>query len=98
MCGPRDVKTDTPVRFAGFNLGNFQSVTVAATPYTINIYANRHLESALAPRSGASGTRSQGRNPFPIGGARLSIRRLPTPPELPWPRSGCPRSNTSPRM
>jgi hypothetical protein len=44
------VKTDTPVRFAGFNLGNFQSVVVERNGYTINLYANRRLESALAPK------------------------------------------------
>ena len=44
------LKTDTPVRFAGFNLGNFQSVVVERNGYTINLYANRRLESALAPK------------------------------------------------
>jgi hypothetical protein len=43
------LKTDTPVRFAGFNLGNFQSAVVERNGYTINLYANRRLESALAP-------------------------------------------------
>jgi hypothetical protein len=42
--------TDTPVRFVGFNLGNFQSVVVERNGYTINLYANRRLESALTPR------------------------------------------------
>ena len=45
------LKTDTPVRFAGFNLGNFQSVVVERNGYTINLYANRRLESALASTS-----------------------------------------------
>jgi hypothetical protein len=44
------LKTDTPVRFAGFNLGNFQSVVVERNGYTINLYANRRLERALAPK------------------------------------------------
>lgn len=44
------LKTDTPVRFAGFNLGDFQSVAVERNGYTINLYANRRLESALAPK------------------------------------------------
>ena len=43
-------KTDTPIRFAGFNLGDFQSASVAEGGYTIAIYANRHLEAALQPR------------------------------------------------
>jgi hypothetical protein len=45
------VKTDTPVRFAGFNLGNFQSVVREHNGYRIELYANRQLESALAPRA-----------------------------------------------
>jgi len=45
------LKTATPVRFAGFNLGNFQSVVVQRNGYTINLYANRRLESALASTS-----------------------------------------------
>jgi hypothetical protein len=45
------LKTDTPVRFAGFNLGNFQSVVVERNGYTINLYANRRFESALVPKS-----------------------------------------------
>jgi hypothetical protein len=44
------LKTETPVRFVGFNLGNFQSVAVKHAGYTINLYANRRLESALTPR------------------------------------------------
>jgi hypothetical protein len=44
------LKTDTPVRFAGFNLGNFQSVVLKHNGYTINLYANRRLESALASK------------------------------------------------
>jgi len=47
------VKTDTPVRFAGFNLGEFQSVVVERNGYTINLYANRRLETALTPRPAA---------------------------------------------
>jgi len=42
------LKTDTPVRFAGFNLGNFQSVVIERNGYTINLYSNRSLESALS--------------------------------------------------
>jgi len=44
------VKTDTAVRFAGFNLGNFQSVVKEHAGYRIELYANRQLESGLAPR------------------------------------------------
>jgi hypothetical protein len=47
------LKTDTPVRFAGFNLGNFQSVVIERHGYIINLYANRRLESALTPKPSA---------------------------------------------
>jgi hypothetical protein len=45
------VKTDTPVRFAGFNLGNFQSAVQEHNGYRIELYANHQLESALAPKA-----------------------------------------------
>ncbi len=45
------VKTDVPVRFAGFNLGEFQSVLREHNGYKIQLYANHQLESALAPRA-----------------------------------------------
>jgi hypothetical protein len=44
------VKTDTPVRFAGFNLGDFQSVVQEHNGYRIQLYANQKLESALLPK------------------------------------------------
>ncbi len=43
------VKTETPVRFAGFNLGDFQAVVQEHNGYRIELYANHQLESALAP-------------------------------------------------
>jgi hypothetical protein len=45
------VKTDTPIRFAGFNLGNFQSVVQEHNGYRIQLYANHQLESALTPKA-----------------------------------------------
>jgi hypothetical protein len=44
------VKTDAPVRFAGFNLGNFYSLVREHNGYRIVLYANRKFESALAPK------------------------------------------------
>ncbi len=43
------LKTDTPIRFAGFNLGNFQSIVREHNGYRIQLYANRQFESALTP-------------------------------------------------
>lgn len=45
------VKTETPVRFAGFNLGNFQSVVREHNGYRIELYANHQLETALEPKA-----------------------------------------------
>ena len=45
------LKTETPVRFAGFNLGNFQSVVQKHNGYRIELYANRQLETALEPKA-----------------------------------------------
>jgi hypothetical protein len=44
-------KTDSPTRFAGFNLGDFQSISITQNGYNIGVYANRHLENALKPKA-----------------------------------------------
>ena len=46
-------KTESPIRFAGFNLGDFQSVSIAQGGYKIDVYANRHLEASLQPKAAA---------------------------------------------
>ena len=43
-------KTESPIRFAGFNLGDFQSATINENGYRIDVYANRHVEAALEPK------------------------------------------------
>ncbi len=43
-------RTDNPVRMAGFNLGEYERQTVARGGYSIDVYANRRLEAALAPQ------------------------------------------------
>lgn len=45
------LKTGTAVRFAGFNLGHFQSVVKEHNGYRIEVYANERLETALAPKA-----------------------------------------------
>ncbi len=47
-------KTDAPVRFAGFNLGNFRSVSIDQAGFKIDVYANRHVEAALQPQRSAA--------------------------------------------
>ncbi|HTS47513.1 MAG TPA: M1 family aminopeptidase [Bryobacteraceae bacterium] len=43
-------KTESPIRFAGFNLGDFQSASINEKGYLIDVYANRHIETALQPK------------------------------------------------
>ena len=57
-------KTDSPIRLAGFNLGNFQLNSIAQNGYKIDVYANRHLERALQPKTGLNSI--QPPNTFPI--------------------------------
>lgn len=45
--------TSVPIRFAGFNLGNYQRVTGSAPGFNVEIYGNRGLEAALEPKSGS---------------------------------------------
>ncbi len=42
-------KSDSPLRFAGFNLGDFRSTSIDQNGYHIDVYANRSLERALTP-------------------------------------------------
>jgi hypothetical protein len=57
------LKTGTSVRFAGFNLGHFQSVVKEHNGYRIEVYANERLESALAPKP-ADPEMPRSENPF----------------------------------
>jgi len=72
-------KTESPVRLAGFNLGNYQSVSTTLKGYNIEVYANRHLESALAPKAPPPPALPP---PTPFGRPRRSDPLLtePTPP------------------
>ncbi len=40
-------KSANPIRFAGFNLGDFERTKVTQGPYQIEVFANRRLETAL---------------------------------------------------
>jgi hypothetical protein len=40
-------RTDSAVRMAGFNLGRYDRQTVARSGYTVDVYANRTVETAL---------------------------------------------------
>lgn len=42
--------TSTPVRLAGFNLGDYEQVKLNQNGYTIEVFGNRRLEPGLQPR------------------------------------------------
>lgn len=44
-------KTPAPIRMAGFNLGEYEKVSGTVPGYSIDVYGNKHLEAALAPRA-----------------------------------------------
>ncbi len=43
-------ETKAPIRFAGFNLGDYERITGAAPGYNVEVYGNRRLEAALQPK------------------------------------------------
>jgi len=47
-------RIQTPVRFLGFNLGDYEQVSLSRGPYRIEVHANKAMEPALrsAPRAG----------------------------------------------
>jgi hypothetical protein len=47
-------KTSVPVRFAGFNLGDFQSISITQNGFKFDVYANRHFETALETKASPS--------------------------------------------
>ena len=47
-------RTSAPIRFAAFNLGHYEHVEVERSGYTIDVCANRSLETALQPKPPAS--------------------------------------------
>lgn len=65
--------TPVPVRFAGFNLGDYLKVESAAPGFQVEVYGNRALESALQP------------NLLPPSSARPGGRGRPVTHPLPAP-------------
>jgi aminopeptidase N len=77
-------RIDSPIRFAGFNLGDYEKASETRAGLTIEVYANRSLEPGLRPQQ-----REVLPPPPPLGpGARGRIRPLesslpitPLPPD-----------------
>ena len=63
-------RTPEPIRFAGFNLGQYESVKAARGPYTIEVHGNKRLDAAIASARAAT---APSPSPFPAnttGGSR----------------------------
>ena len=68
-------RVSAPIRFAGFNLGgDYEKATVTRAGFTIDVYANRAVESALQPRPKDYAPQA------PIGPAARNGRRTPPDP------------------
>ena len=48
-------RTAVPIRFAGFNLGDYEKITVDVPGFSVEVYGNRGLESALQPKPAVPG-------------------------------------------
>lgn len=70
-------RTSGPVRFAGFNLGEYEKVSTSRNGYTIEVYANRRAEPSLERRPTIP-------SPQPASPPR-GIRRFPEMPISPPP-------------
>jgi hypothetical protein len=46
-------RTSVPIRFAGFNLGDYERLVAAVPGFNVEVYGNRRLEVALQPRPSA---------------------------------------------
>jgi hypothetical protein len=65
---------DSPIRFAGFNLGQFTSIESSHAGLSVDVYANRKLEKALTPKAPEVA-------PEPVNAPPR--RRVPQMPEFP---------------
>jgi hypothetical protein len=71
--------TQVPIRFAGFNLGNYRTVTLKKDGYTIQVCGNRSVEPALARKGGLDLVPTLVRHPrLPVEG--LDSMREISPP------------------
>jgi len=70
-------KTSTPIRFAGFNLGQYERVRLSRNGYTVEVCANRAIEPALAGKRPALPSEPPSR--FPAHDPEIVV----LPPELP---------------
>jgi hypothetical protein len=77
-------KSEKPISVAGFNLGEYASVTVASGAHSIDVYANRELEEDLRRRLATQDANALFLAPSQLGSA-ASGRSIPPPPPSPSP-------------
>jgi hypothetical protein len=74
-----------PIRVAGFNLGHFSRASKTVNGVTVDVYGNRGLDPALAPRPRATVLPAQVRPLFRGGASAASqpttIIQIPPPPD-----------------
>ena len=70
-------KTGTPIRFAGFNLGQYERVRLKRNGFTLEVCANRAIEPALAESKQARAAEA------PAGPRLREPEIMILPPELP---------------
>jgi Peptidase family M1 domain len=70
-------RVSSPIRFAGFNLGDYDKASATRAGFTIEVYANRRAETALVPRPRDFVT------PLPPQLTARGSRRTPEMPALP---------------
>ncbi|HUS05391.1 MAG TPA: M1 family aminopeptidase [Bryobacteraceae bacterium] len=66
--------TSSPVRFAGFNLGQYEKASQTRPGYTIQVVGNKKLEAALVPRAADT-------TPLPPGFPQIGRREPRRPAE-----------------
>jgi hypothetical protein len=74
-------KTSAPIRFAGFNLGQYERVRLKRNGYTLEVCANRAIEPALAGKRPEAAVEAQPPGPRPHEPEIMIPPELPPDPE-----------------
>ncbi len=77
-------RTSVPIRFAGFNLGNYERITGSVPGFDVEVYGNRGLEAALQPKQGAI-PQDFGTRPLTSQQRREALLGPAIPPAVPDP-------------
>jgi len=78
-------RTDKPASVAGFNLGEYAIASVSAANYSVDVYANRQLEQALAEQLRANTLDPIAEMPRPFGSPQATSHLSLSPPPPPSP-------------